>query len=144
MRNAKIKSEMLKCSIWQYFIPNLGFAASHYNNWKLLYNIMGKCLRCMNKFWALLIPWEFHFLRNTSLLPWSPVILYYCKLFSLINVDLHKSFLLKHHNNIYFHQNIENNTNSSLLVPFILLFASSCLPKIHYIHCHIFLLLSGW
>lgn len=42
-----------------------------------------------------------------SSLPSSPVILYYCKLFTLINVDLHKSFLsLKHHNNIYFHHNI--------------------------------------
>jgi hypothetical protein len=106
------------------------FASLSINSSRIIFNGASQHLLCIS-------------LSLFLYLPCSPVIFYYCELFSLINVDLHKSFPLKHHN-IYFH----HNTNSLFLFFFsplsLSLLARPCLPKIHYIHCHIFLLLSGW
>lgn len=107
---------------------------THFNNWKLLYSIMG---------FAVWISFEHYWFLESCSLSLS----YPDHLSSSIIVNYSVSLtwictnhsLLKHHNNIYFHQE-----HRKYLSSFHLLFASSCLPKIHYIHCHIFLLLSGW
>lgn len=96
------KFSQLSTNKWKNTFKHNPLAIVFINSWVEYFRILEQADILREIFLMVLL----HIYCISHSLPCSPVIFYYCELFSLINVDLHKSFPLKHHN-IYFHHNTE-------------------------------------